>query len=154
MALSNECIKLLQNLVDQYSQSGQDDDDYGSILPLLKEFQVTVIENKKMHKDERVIAFLSNTAVIAKDSPTFNELHRSFLLSYQQQTQALDSMFAPELRIKSELDESWGAGLSKKATSQSLGHSLFFTELQLAVAHRAERMAEQRQAGINKFNFK
>lgn len=152
MTISKECTNLLENLTEEYAQKGQRDRDYKLILSLLKEFQLTLIGNRKQYNDDRVIAYLSNTAVIAEKNPMFRELQRLFLVSYLQQTRALDSMFEPDLKIKSELDESWGAKLTKQVQPEA--HSLFFIELQQALAKRAARIATATSQGLDTPNFK
>lgn len=142
MPVSNECIKLLQNLVDKYGQVGGSDVDYSSIHPLLKEFLFLVIHNQKNHKDERIIGFLSTSALILEENSCFVEACRTFIISYQQKTHALDSMLDDELNIQSELDESWGKQLEHEV-GQPQEPSRFFVQLQEAIAKRAQRVTEK-----------
>lgn len=142
MPVSKECIQLLQKLVDHYEQYGKKDKDYLLIYPLLKEFLFLVLQHRKEHKDERLIGFLSSSALILQENPSFAQECRSFLIAFQETTHALDSMLDAELNIQSELDASWGKQLESEANT-SLGPSLFFLELQEAVAKRAQRMAEK-----------
>ncbi|HHF7373052.1 hypothetical protein [Legionella bozemanae] len=142
MPVSKECIKLLQNLVDKYGEEGESDVDYASIHPVLKEFLFLVIQNQKNHKDERIIGFLSTSALLLEENPCFVEACRTFAVSYQQKTHALDSMLDDELNIQSELDESWGKPLESEV-SQPLEPSRFFVQLQEAIAKRAQRIVEK-----------
>ncbi|KTD40424.1 hypothetical protein [Legionella parisiensis] len=144
MPVSKECIKLLQNLVVNYGEEGGSDVDYASIYPLLKEFLVLVIHNQKNHKDERIIGFLSTSALLLEENPCFVEACRLFAISYQQKTHALDSMLDEEFNIQSELDESWGKQLESEV-SQSLEPSRFFVQLQEAITKRAQRIAEKKK---------
>ncbi|MCE0724518.1 MULTISPECIES: hypothetical protein [Legionella] len=149
MPVSKECIKLLQNLVDKYGQKGESDVDYSSIYLLLKEFLFLVIQNQKNHKDERIIGFLSNSALILEENSCFVDACRTFVISYQQKTHALDSMLDDELNIQSELDESWGKQLESEV-SQPLQPSRFFVQLQEAIAKRAQRAAQnEKEIGEN-----
>lgn len=141
MPVSKECIKLLQNLVDKYGQEGENDQDYSLIYPLLKEFLFLVVKHQKNHKDERIIGFLSTSALLLEENPCFAASCRAFLIAYQQKTHALDSMLDVALTIQSELDESWGKQ-SELESSQFLEPSRFFIQLQEAVAKRAQRVAE------------
>ncbi|CAM2955088.1 Uncharacterised protein [Legionella steigerwaltii] len=142
MSVSKECIKLLQNLVDQYGQNGKKDKDYSLLYPLLKELLFLVLQNKKDHKDERITGFLSSSALILEENPCFAQACRLFLIAYQEITHALDSMLDVELKIQPELDASWGKQLESEPNT-SHKHSLFFIELQEAIARRALRMAEK-----------
>ena len=142
MSVSKECIKLLQNLVDQYGQDGKNDKDYPLIYSLLKDLLFLVLQHKKDHKDERIIGFLSTSALILDENSCFAQQCKLFLIAYQQLTHALDSMLDVELKIRPELDESWGKQLESEPNT-SLGASPFFLELQEAIAHRARRMAEK-----------
>lgn len=126
MPVSKECIQLLQKLVDHYEQYGKKDKDYLLIYPLLKEFLFLVLQHRKEHKDERLIGFLSSSALILQENPSFAQECRSFLIAYQETTQALDSMLDPELNIQKELDVSWGKQVQSESNTSS-GPSLFFS---------------------------
>lgn len=140
MPITNECIKLLQNMVDEYALKGTNEPHFKAIFSLLKELQLALMQNKKNYNEDRVIAYLSNTSVIANQSPIFNSVLRSFLINYQQQTQALDSMYDDGLQLKSQLDESWGGASANK--TQAEHPSLFFMELRQAIQLRKDRLAK------------
>ncbi|WP_454781909.1 hypothetical protein [Legionella sp. WA2022007384] len=140
MPVSKECIILLQNLVDGYRLEGKEDRDYSFVYSLLKEFSFLVVQHQKNHKDERIIGFLSASALILEENPCFAKVCRTFLISYQQKTHTLDSMLDTKLNIKSELDASWGKKQESEA-NHSIGPSPFFLELQEAIAKRAQRLA-------------
>ncbi|PWY55116.1 hypothetical protein DGG96_13110 [Legionella qingyii] len=141
MPVSKECIILLQNLVDGYRLEGKEDRDYSLIYSLLKEFSFLVVQHQKNHKDERIIGFLSASAMILEENLCFAKVCRTFLISYQQKTHALDSMLDIQLNIQSELDASWGKK-HETELSHSPGPSPFFLELQEAIAKRAQRLAD------------
>ncbi|STY29978.1 Uncharacterised protein [Legionella wadsworthii] len=142
MPVSKECMKLLQNMVDHYGLEGKADKDYGALHHLLKDFLLLVIQHQQNHKDERVIAFLSNSALILEENSCFVAACRKMILDYHQKTHALDSMLDMDLNIHSELDESWGK-FHESNPIPSLEPSRFFQELQIAVAKRAQRMVER-----------
>ncbi|QMT60988.1 MULTISPECIES: hypothetical protein [unclassified Legionella] len=139
MPVSKECIILLQNLVDGYRLEGKEDRDYSFIYALLKEFSFLVVQHQKNHKDERIIGFLSTSALILQENLCFAKVCKTLLISYQQKTHALDSMLDLQLNIKSELDASWGKK-HESETNHFLGPSPFFLELQEAIAKRAQRL--------------
>lgn len=142
MPVSKECIILLQNLVDGYRYEGKEDKDYAFIYSLLKELSLIIVQHQKTHKDERIIGFLSTSALILEENLCFANVCRAFLISYQQKTHDLDSMLDIKLNIQSELDSSWGKKHVSEA-NQSPEPSPFFLELQGAIAKRAQRLAEK-----------
>jgi hypothetical protein len=112
------------------------------IYSLLKELLFLVGQHRKDHKDERIIGFLSASALILEENPCFAQECKLFLIAYQKMTHALDSMLDVELKIQPELDDSWGKQLESQS-NMSLGPSPFFLELQEAIAKRAQRMVEK-----------
>lgn len=150
MPMSNECLKLLQECVNIYNEQGTADKDYQAISPLLNKLLITVNQYKKEHKDDRVVSFLSNSALVLSGNPFFAQSCRNFLISYQKVTNSLDSMLDETLEIQAELHESWGNKLEMTpSTTQS--QSSFFMELQQKLAKRNERLSAQGpHLGMNK----
>lgn len=139
MPVSEECIKLLQNLVDNYEESGKEDKEYSLIYPLLKELMFLVVKHKNEHKDERIIGFLSSSALMLGENQFFAQECRLFLTGYQEKTHSLDSMLDRQLNIQPELDVTWGKQFESEKNSSSC-YSPFFLELQAAIAKRAQRI--------------
>ncbi|MDR3501466.1 MAG: hypothetical protein P4L79_02690 [Legionella sp.] len=146
MPISNECIELLKQFSDNYREHGRPDADYQAIYPLLNDVLLKVLQYQAEHKDDRVLAFLSISALLLEeDNPLFSEQCKQFIRKYSLQTHAVDSMLDHEQIIKSELDESWGGTSLEKSSLHAQRYSPFFIELQNAIALRAQRMAKKDQ---------
>lgn len=136
MPISNDCLSLLNHLIENYAKEGERDKDFAKIHPLLLELHDEIVLNLSAYKDDRVISFFSSSALVLSHNRQFHRCCKNFLLSYQQQTHALDSLLDETLEIKSNLD--WNE--DSAASLRPAPSTRFFKELMEAVEARQERV--------------
>lgn len=154
MPISNECIELLKKFTNDYSVDGHSDADYRAINPLLQKVWFIVLQEGQHYKDERVLSFLGISALLLEEgNPLFSQLCKEFIIEYNRQTHAVDSMLDDNQEIKKELGESWGETAPKNNSISAQSYSPFFIELQQAIALRNQRKAEQEALTKNSFSL-
>ena len=140
MTISNECLSLFRTLTIQYGHQGKELDlDFDKINARISELYLILKETPKAFKDDRVLSFLSSSALILQEkNPYFSICSKAFLVAYQKKTHVLDSMIDSDLNIISNLS-SWQQGEDNSESSCSSSYSPFFIELQMAVNARERK---------------
>lgn len=141
MPVSKECLNLLDQLIKDYSNSdASSDPSYNTLSPKLTEWRNLIRQDPRAHKDERIISWLSTSALMAINNPRFVRACRQFIISYQEQTKTLDTLMTDTVTINPDLS-SWGghdpAPVPAKDPTMS---GRFFMELQAAFAERKRRL--------------